>query len=991
MKPSLKLFLLILFLKLFFTADNSLFPQTPPYYHYTSTEGLASSTLFSICQSKDGYLWFATSHGISRFDGRRFKNYGMKDGLYSDMITCIIAGQNGEIYIGNYEKGINIMKDGIISNYTNPGKGIHRINYLFKDGDNLYGSGTGALVWYNNGQTNNVLSPVLGRDVKDHPILYNRLIMNSGGVVLVPTTHGIYSIKEKEFKEINIKDLPNSETHCIYESNDGRLFAGSIGEIYEIKDYRTVRVIKTGFKNDKITNIMIDSRNNMWFSVFNKGFYLILSGSDKILNMGSKLGIEKTIVNNFFEDNENNIWVTTFGEGVFCINNFYFNKYNEEDGLISNHIHSIAKNKDGSMLIGTMNGINILSNGKIDRLELESEKIQNNFIYEMKLIDDKVYVCVPFHHHNIVKKFYNNTEFVLFGAASFCRKSNNDYIIGTWGNVIHVNKKDDLSYSLGPSIRVIDGGGTTNRINKIFEDSEKNLWIGTGQGLCRIKNGEKKLFPENEILNASVKFIIQDNKDVIWFAGEKGVASYNLQNDSFSNISLPGCDLSSSTSLAIDKYNRLWIGNTKGLYLMENNLIRFLNSSKGLPSNEISSLFYDNEKNIMWIGTNNGFCSFDIELYDSYKFPPLNIKVENIRSGDSVYTVFNDLSFEPENNDIHILYSVTNFSSPASLQYQYKFDREWKVTETDLLDFKSIEKGQYNVSFRARILNGEWSEPSLVSFIVKPKFFETTWFQLSLTCILGFIVFFTARYRINSNKEKNTAKLETTKRMFELRHQALSAMMNPHFIFNSLNSVQYLVNKGRKDEANDYISRMAMLIRKNLDTAGTSFIVLNEEISRLKLYLEIEKLRFQDKFFYEINAGDNVDTNSVMIPNMIIQPFVENAVWHGIMNSGRKGFVKISFNFENVNIETNTYKCLVIKITDNGIGLKKSAENKKDGHISKGIKIIEERLQILSQEFALPQPVIIEDLSMRVENSTGTEVIISLPHTLFRNISEEPL
>ena len=216
-------------------------------------------------------------------------------------------------------------------------------------------------------------------------------------------------------------------------------------------------------------------------------------------------------------------------------------------------------------------------------------------------------------------------------------------------------------------------------------------------------------------------------------------------------------------------------------------------------------------------------------------------------------------------------------------------------------------------------------------------------------------------------------------------------MMNPHFIFNSLNSVQYLVNKGRNEEANDYISILAKLIRKNLDTAGNSFIHLDEEISRLTLYLEIEKLRFQDKFSYEIIAGEGVDIESLMIPNMIIQPFVENAVWYGIMNSGKKGFVKIYFGFENVNIESNTHRCFVIKITDNGIGLKKSAENKKDGHVSKGIKIIEERLQLLSKELDLPVPIIIEDLSLRNENSTGTEVLLTLPQTLYRNISEEQI
>ena len=454
--------------------------------------------------------------------------------------------------------------------------------------------------------------------------------------------------------------------------------------------------------------------------------------------------------------------------------------------------------------------------------------------------------------------------------------------------------------------------------------------------------------------------------------------------------SISGYDISSSTSLAVDNYDRIWIGNKKGLYILDNNSIKFINTSQGLPSNDVLSLYYDKEKNVMWIGTINGFSSFDISKFDVYKHVPLNIKIDNVRAGDSVFTKFDELKFEPGNNNIHIEFSVICFSSRSNLKYQYKLNNnEWINTENDYLDFSSMKEGKYNISFRAKTQNGEWSKPADVSFIIKPKFTETILFQLMIILCTIVIFLFAARYRINYSRKKSAAKIENTKKMFELKHQALSAMMNPHFVFNSLNSVQYLVNQGRKDEANDYISILAKLIRKNLDIASNSFILLDEEINRLTLYLEIEKLRFQDKFSYEINAGEDVDIESVMIPNMILQPFVENAVWYGIMNSGKKGFVKISFRFENVDIDSKSHRCLVIKITDNGIGLKKSGENKKEGHNSKGIKIIEERLQLLSQELELPTPVIIEDLSLRNENSTGTEVIITLPDTLYKNISEE--
>jgi len=229
--------------------------------------------------------------------------------------------------------------------------------------------------------------------------------------------------------------------------------------------------------------------------------------------------------------------------------------------------------------------------------------------------------------------------------------------------------------------------------------------------------------------------------------------------------------------------------------------------------------------------------------------------------------------------------------------------------------------------------------------------------------------------------------LELTERINELKHQALSAMMNPHFIFNSLNSVQYLINSNRNEEANDYIAVMAKLIRKNLDTAGNAFILLSEEIKRLILYLDLEKLRFQDGFSYDLITGVDVDAKSIMIPNMIIQPFVENTLWHGILNSGSKGRITISFSFEDVDIDSVICRSLLIKVTDNGIGITEAKKNKKEDHTSKGIQIIEERLRLLSAKMELPKPIMFDDLSSHDDDSHGTEVIILLPPQLYKIIT----
>ncbi len=314
---------------------------------------------------------------------------------------------------------------------------------------------------------------------------------------------------------------------------------------------------------------------------------------------------------------------------------------------------------------------------------------------------------------------------------------------------------------------------------------------------------------------------------------------------------------------------------------------------------------------------------------------------------------------------------------------------EWGETDHNFLDFKSLKRGIYHLEIMAKLQNTDWGKPYFLSFRILPRFVETIWFNLLIILSLGLVSVTMMIWWIKLNNKKVREELELTERINALKHKALSAMMNPHFIFNSLNSVQYLINCQRNEEANDYIAMMAKLIRKNLETAEKGFILLADEIKRLKLYLDLEKLRFQESFSYEIIIGTDINSNEIMIPNMIIQPFVENTLWHGIINSGSKGLVSISFSFEDVDIDLVICKSLIIKITDNGIGIKAAKKNKKEDHISKGIQIIEERLKLLSTKMQLPQPIMFDDLSSRDDNTHGTEVIISLPPPLYQIINPE--
>jgi len=980
-----------------------LYPQTPPYYHYTSSSGLASSTVYDIIQDRNGYIWFATINGISKFDGKRFTTFRTNDGLNSNSIISLAEGKSGELYIGNYEKGVNVLRNGRIENYCSKiGGKSFAISYLLLAPSGNYKQ---KLFAYRSwGEINSIIEKETGDLITDiiktNPVYINKLEKLPDGNIIALTTAGLYYFIKNKLVKLRISGLSDTSVYCFARGENGNYFIGTKGMIYKINNNIVTGKYKINFPgNNDVCTILSDRHNNLWFSIMNRGFFLIPAGSNNIIDIGTKMGLQNTLVNNYLEDREGNIWLSTFGKGVYCLNNLYLKNYNENDGLSSNSVYAIMKDSSGKLLIGTFNGFNIIENEKNGNIKIDFRKTLTEYIYSIKKFNNEFYICGSFGSEEIKNLSYKRLKLHIISRPSFCKTSEGFYLFGSWVNSISVQKGLSSKGSLSNQLYVIGDMPNINRINEIFEDTQKNIWVGTSLGLCKLSNlsnksgkavWKKSYFQFNPVLGSRINSIIQDNEENIWFAGESGIARYNLKNNSeFSYTSILGEELSSSNAIVSDSKNRIWIGNMKGLYLYDGNSLKQLNIQTGLPSDEVYCLYYDKDKNFLYIGTSNGLSILDITLYDSYEPPSLNVKIISIKAGESIYTNFNNLIFEPEQHDVHINFKALNFSSPGSVRYKYKLNDEWMESDYDFLNLISLRNGTYNLQIMARVQNIGWGKPKFLTFTIKPRFVETVWFNLGIISLFIILIFSIVIWRLRSNNKIMKEQIELSERINELKHQALSAMMNPHFIFNALNSVQYLINYQKNEEANDYIAMMAKLIRKNLDTAGSGFILLSEEIERLKLYLDLEKLRFQESISYEINTGADIVTGSIMIPNMIIQPFVENTLWHGIINSGSKGMVTISFSFENVDVDSIICRTLIIKVTDNGIGINSAKKNKREDHISKGIQIIEERLKLLSAKMQLPKPIMFEDLSSRSENSHGTEVIISLPPPLYKFIVQE--
>jgi len=267
-----------------------------------------------------------------------------------------------------------------------------------------------------------------------------------------------------------------------------------------------------------------------------------------------------------------------------------------------------------------------------------------------------------------------------------------------------------------------------------------------------------------------------------------------------------------------------------------------------------------------------------------------------------------------------------------------------------------------------------------MELIIIPPFWATWWFKTIVILVLAGSVLLFFKLRENRIKREQERQTAINKQIAEIRMVALRGQMNPHFIFNSLNSIQHFITTRDKEEALNYLSKFSKLIRKILENSRQNTVSISNELELLELYIQLEQLRFSNKFDYHIAVDEKIDLENTEIPPLLIQPYIENAILHGLINKNDKGDLWLSLERNN--------GLLICKIEDNGIGRARSQEieqGKVSRHKSLGIKVTEERISGLFALLDYKMEVVTEDLyeikqaSEKTPQPAGTRVTISIP------------
>jgi len=928
---------------------------------YTAEDGLSHSVVYSTFQDSKGFIWFATDFGLTKFDGITYTNYTKQDGLPSNFITSITETDNNTLWIATYDKGIVKLQNGIFIDCPWYKKYVDdKLLQILADKENR--------VWFRDGKEkvgyiqNKVVTffdiNLFTKDSISRTI--HNLFKKTDGSLLFATSKGAFQFKNNTVTP-QISGL-NSSVYAIDEDSLKNLWLVLEGKILKLfPNGKTQELNNTFFKNKRIRNFKIDNASRLWLGSYPQDILVINSETAEVIYS------ENIPVNDIFKDREHNIWVSTFGQGVRCFNASFITNYTIKDGLTDNIISEVAEDSTGKTWIANLRGINYIA-AKTENVKQFITEEEDHQIYALTKDYDGNIMYALIHSLVIIKNRTTKKIPIENRIYSLYKDREKRVWISTNKGVLYYENNNIINPKNLSEL-------SNKKIACIFQDHNNTFWFGTSSGLFQYKNNKLKQITDKDAPNNSINDICEDLNKKIWFATDAGVYSLYENNWHFYSSTTY---MNGSTCLKIisDDHKNHWIGTNKGLYIFNDTLFRKLNHRTGLIGSEIKSLFIDSKK-ILWVGTIKGLSKINLTDYfkevDSNSFP---IYIKNVKINGTTLNLpqTESLSLKHDENNVSINFVALFYKNPVEIFYEYKLvgaSDTWQKTENRSVEFSALAPGNYTFLVKAVNSCGNYSQSTAsFSFSIAAPFWAKPWFIAFLIALFIIVVIIIYKWQIKIYKQKALEKLAIHKQLINLEHRALSALMNPHFIFNVLNSIQYYMKYVNMNQAHEYLQKFTKLIRLNFENAKRNYNTLENEITALELFCSLEQLRFEHKFVFQVKVSSEINLANTYVPSILIQPFVENAIWHGLMHKKEAG--KVIVAIDNNNNE------LVIKITDDGVGIGTLKTNKKTHH-SSAIELTKQRLAILEKLTGHQTSIQITNLKNLNSSETGTEVEINLP------------
>ncbi len=942
-------------------------------YNFTNVgtnKGLPSSECYGMMQDSKGYMWVRTLNGLCKFDGKKFKIFTKKEGLKSNSIYVLHEDKKQRIWFATASSHIGYVQNDSIF-YLPLSEAFAKENgygqkvfyqIILDEHFNVYVSSHERA--YRFDAKDNYKKFTL---LSQNDYLLKIIEINKQPFCIPDTISKLRMLENKEFKlsvfgskfsfywdERTIKQGILRVTYPC-KDKDGNVFLNISNRIYFVNKLGEFKEVEF---ESLVYHIFIDKENNLWVGLNSRGLMMYPNAD---LSKEPKQLLREETISGITQDFEGGIWVSSLNNGLFyCKNLFNENYINNE---YFNYKPEMLKIIDSSLYLSDFkSGIvkfNIPSQKIIaKKINLESAQIG---ILDIDKVDDGYLLS----GRNSLYKFDNNINFKerIFWKKNL-KLSSGSYntIVSSRNQILGISKNYITNYTQSYSYKLPSYG------NDIIEFHE-TLFVATKNGLL--------LF--NDSLNEKFKKLIVDENVIKLLKYTKGLLAICKDGKVFrldENLNQTKFELGnvSLNDACFYAENTLIIASNAGIYFL--NLLdgkrNLINTNDGILDNEVFKIA--TFKNFAFYSTISGVGRFSIEKVKNNLIAPKIILANVKANGNSNYS--NTIKY-PYSSSFTFKFDLITFKDDAPSILFYKllgYDKTWNYNESGEVTYTNLTNGDYTLLVYAQNSLGIKSEVLRMPISIKLPFFKTAWFLLlllSFVILLSYSIYKITYFFIN-RREVNKTKVN--KLLAEYQLMGLKAQMNPHFIFNCLNSIQKYVLEHDTKQAYTYMAKFSKLIRFVLDISDKTFVALSDELDLVKIYVELEQLRFDKKFEFILQLEGDIEPDEIFVPSMLIQPYLENAIWHGIMNlpQDKKGEVIIIVKSVDDHIE--------IVISDNGIGRNKAKLLSKKAHQSKGMSINQKRIEAINY-LLKSQNATIELIDMYEENSepSGTKVIIKLP------------
>ena len=951
--------------------------QEPVYVHLSEKNGLPAKEFYNILEDSKGFIWLNANRGLFKFDGKTYQNYTHEQqrGL---SVFNIKEDALGRIWCNNISGQFFYFQDNTLHLFTDLSNLLKgelvdfaiQKEYLF-----VFGMRTIYKVHL-------VTKAITTIKKIDDYIFGPPSIIND--IAYFANINGVYHISPNQqintsaSLNLNFRDAKGKKIEAdrpaIFKVGNSlffRQYRNHAHTFLELDLSANTKMQVSDFKaiTNEIIYYQFTTKNAVWFAT-NSGVW-VFERTDSSFKLKKRFLTQKRVTK-IIKDKDANYWLTTLNDGIYVIPN------------IDIETSSIPKKHANITSLDAVNDSTLFFGNTIGNVGFYNTTTNTSTIIKLSKLKDRISTL---RYHPSLKTIFISGDvngFILNPKTLHFKKDNSlitaKSLTPLFGEQLLITTNNAVRVFNNQSFDSPENSLSRQRLRtyaSYHDKIKRNTYIAYIDELIRydsLWNAKPIRYKNKPIYGMSITKTINE---IIWVATFKN-GIYGIKNDSvLQHYSTENGLTSNHIGKIKADQNKLWIATDNSIQLLDvvTQKTQTFTKSDGVVSYDISGIEPLQDK--VYFSSNEGLFSIHKNPIQKTQQPQIYFNTIEINEKDTL--IASSYSLKYNQNAIKIGFNVNGLLYNQKNQYNYRlkgFNSKWLTTDIgeNTVKYNSLPAGNYTFEVRP-IVNSNPVEERVksIDFTINKPFWKTWWFLFGIGVVLFGSIIFYYRRKLKLDVRKRKAELEKIsleKELITLNLTALRSQMNPHFIFNSLNSIQDLILKKDTEASYDYIVLFAELIRNSLSYSSEDFISIDKELRFLNVYLQLEQLRFGSDFSYNIAS---LMDDSLEIPSLLIQPFIENALVHGIMHKKGKKELQIDFTFTNEKLQ-----CI---ITDNGIGRKKAgviALRQGKHHNAFALQAIEKRLEIFKKQFGGIIGYTIEDLYHNT-TATGTKVTVTMP------------